>query len=361
MNGEFGLYLHAPFCQRKCGYCHFYVLRNRVDQHRLWQQAILQEWALRAPLVQGCKLRSIYFGGGTPSLLGPQIIGELIAHLGGAEEITLEVNPEGVTSESMADFRAAGVNRISMGVQSFDNAVLKQLDRQHSAEQAIAAVLSAEIENLSIDLMYEVPGLTSESWQRTLETATSLPISHLSLYNLTIEPGTAFHRKRKQLLPLIADADTSAEMLEGAIAHFGCCGFERYEISAFAKPGFRAIHNQGYWEGRPFLGLGPSAFSDWEGRRFRNVANFQRYRSLLAQGLDPCDFSERLNPEARQREQLAIALRRLEGVSNPKLTPTIQSDVERLIALDLLEWSNTTLRLSERGLRFYDSVAVELI
>lgn len=368
MSGEASIYVHIPFCQRKCPYCHFFVLPNKPEQHPLLVQALIKEWKLQQQLLSSSRLVSLYFGGGTPSLLGPNAIAQLIESIAPptTAEITLEANPEEVTVETMRQFASVGVNRVSLGVQSLDDQLLKTLGRQHSAGQAIQAVeavVTAGISNVTIDLMYELPGQTLERWNQTLDLATPLPIAHLSLYNLTIEPHTIYYKKRNELTPQLPSAEEGAAMYQEAIHRFSAMGLEQYELSAFAKPGRQSRHNIGYWLGRPYLGLGPSAHSFWQSRRWKNIEHLGHYLKSIQQDTLPRIADEELTPEARQRELLAIRLRLLEGVdlSDWNLAPETLAALERLASSELLERRGSHWKLSSKGLLFYDTVAVELI
>lgn len=375
-----GIYIHVPFCTRKCDYCHFYVIRHNEELVPQYLEGLASEWPLHKERFAGKQIDSIYFGGGTPSLLPPDAIAgaiaaayALAAPAPGGVEITLEANPERITPLSMAAFAAAGINRVSIGVQAFDNTILRRLGRQHSGEEAYDAVLStvaAGITNISIDLMYDLPEQTMAQWENALDRAILLPITHLSLYNLTIEPDTAFFRKKELLQRLMPNELLSASLYSLAIERLCVAGFKHYEISAFAKSGCASRHNSGYWSGKPFLGLGPSAFSYWQGSRWRNVSSLQKYNTKLAAGLSPIDFNEALPPEARNRELLAIALRLLDGVDlqafaaqHGALDETTIESIQQLIALGFLEKSPSTdrLALTRRGIFCYDAVAVELI
>ncbi len=244
-------------------------------------------------------------------------------------------------------------------VQKFS---LETLERIHSAERARQAILNAQkagFENVSIDLMYDLPGQTEESWRYTLDQLEELPIHHLSLYNLTIEPHTAFH-KRKVETPT---GDLSLRFLTAALEKLEAIGLKRYEISAFALPGYESRHNLGYWTGRPFLGYGPSAFSYWEGERFRNIANINRYSQALKTGQSPVDFRERLPYPANINELLAVGLRLKEGIDIrsfpiPKET---EGPIEKLKMQGLLKEEGARLQLTERGTLFYDTVAAEIV
>lgn len=356
---DISLYFHIPFCTKKCPYCHFYVLVNRSPLHDTLTKRFDEEWTLFLPELEGKRIVSIYFGGGTPTLYGPEAIGKLIERarpwLSEDCEITLEANPEGSDRELFSKFHAIGINRLSLGVQSFDDALLKTLGRTHSAKRAEEAIHSANaagFTNISIDLMTEIPGQTEESMQRTLDTLPYLPLSHVSLYNLTFETGTAFARREKELKPFVPDGACSLKLLEMTIEALEARHLPRYEISAFGRP---SRHNLGYWTGRPFLGFGPSAFSYWKGERFRN--------GPLHQG--GVDFRETLPYPANVRERLAIQLRLLDGVDLATLGHPIPNETSHIL-LSLKEKGfvkevGSKWQLTKQGLLFYDSIASELI
>lgn len=372
------LYFHIPFCSKKCDYCHFYVLPDREPLKLQLIEGFERELALWHEQLQGKHLISIYFGGGTPALFGAKPLAKLLDVVHASIpfdanhiEITLEANPENITKQLISDYAAAGVNRMSIGIQSLDNNLLTRLGRTHNANKAIDAVIAthdAGIDNISIDLMYDIPGQTLNSWQNTLNHVSTLPITHLSLYNLTIEPHTVFFKYQESLRKLLPDAESSAEMYRIAVDQMNAHGLLQYEISAFAKRDLYSRHNVGYWTGRPFLGFGPSAFSYWEGRRFRNVANLSRYLKALQEGKSPIDFEEKLQPEQHQRELLAIALRLLQGVDiaefqkvHSPLSKELMDTLDKLEKEDFLIKKNNIVALSTKGLLFYDSVAIEII
>jgi oxygen-independent coproporphyrinogen III oxidase len=356
------LYFHIPFCTKKCPYCHFYVIPDQVRFHEILREGLLLEWERQKPLIEGKSIVSVYFGGGTPTLFGAKAIGEVIARCGELKdaEITVEANPEESTRELFSALKGAGVNRISLGVQSLDDRSLQTLERTHSAAKASEAIFAARdagIENISIDLMYDLPGQTESSWAYTLDALKELPIQHLSLYNLTVEPHTAFH-KRKVVQP---KPEESLRFLHRALETLEELGFDRYEISAFAKPGFESRHNLGYWTFRPFLGLGPSAFSYWEGERFQNAPNLQRYFKALKNQESPVSFREKLPYPQNLKEQIAVQLRLKDGLILPEVPEETASSIQSLIDQGLLENKGPRILLTERGKLFYDSVASEII
>lgn len=317
---------------------------------------------MRLPEIEGKEIPSIYFGGGTPTLFCEGI--EAILKQVSAPEITVETNPEDVTPELIERLVSLGVNRLSIGVQSLSNPLLKVLGRTHTAQKAIDAIALAKqggIDNISIDLMYELPHQTLETWKDTLEKAAELPITHLSLYNLTFEPHTLFHKKEKELSPYLPDEETAAEMLQTACTTFETHGLKRYEISAFARKDLISIHNTGYWTNRPFLGFGPSAFSYLHGKRFRNVPHMGRYLKVLDSKTFPVDFEEKLPTLAALHEQIAIGLRLTQGIPLPPLPSPTQAILSSLAQEGLITLSPTHAQLTPQGLLFYDSVAEKIV
>ncbi|MES2200526.1 MAG: radical SAM family heme chaperone HemW [Chlamydiota bacterium] len=368
------LYIHVPFCSKKCPYCHFFILPDSEENQTFFMEHLHKEWLLRAHLLENKEIVSIYFGGGTPSLLPPKSI-ELIlswiksgpAKLSSHCEITLEANPEKTNKSLMQEFSLAGINRVSLGVQSFDDTLLQLLGRTHdstAAKKAVEAVFEAGITNISIDLMYELPYQTLLQWEKSVTEATKLPITHLSLYNLTFEPGTVFYKKQKTLSKNLPSQEEAVAMLNIATTSFPAAGLKRYEISAFAKDDLFSVHNIGYWTARPFLGLGPSAFSYFNNRRFRNIPHLKKWAEKIAAQLPSEDFEETLDPDSRQKELLAVELRLLRGVDLAAFSPLsqeLEQSIQKNIQNGYLNFSNSRLSLTEKGLLFYDSVAEEII
>lgn len=364
---ELSLYYHIPFCTRKCDYCHFYVLPNQESLKDQLFEGFLLERKQWNSVISHHTIPSLYFGGGTPALFGPERIAAIIdsTPLDSHAEITLEANPENITYALMDAYQRAGINRVSIGIQSLNDELLAVLTRTHGAQKAIDAVYAckeAGIKNISIDLMYDVPYQTLEQWNDTLSKAVALPITHLSLYNLTFEPHTVYFKKAA-LKKAIPHEKASLQMYQNAVRTFEQSGFSRYEISAFAKNGHVSRHNVGYWTGRQFLGFGPSAFSDYGGKRFRNVANQSKYLAALRNGTSPADFEEELDPAAKVRELFVIRMRLKEGCDLTQFaldTETLQT-IQRLIADGFLEQEANQVKLTDKGILFYDTVASELI
>lgn len=362
--GEISLYFHIPFCIRKCPYCHFFVIPYQEDSQTKLIHALKIEWTLYQALASDKKIVSIYFGGGTPFLIGPKSIQEILSWIPYDDaEITLEANPENVSLELLKQFTDIGVNRLSLGIQSLDDSLLKILGRHHTSEKAQQAVITASkagFKNITVDLMYDIPGQTLDSWNSTLIQTLQLPIQHLSLYNLTFEPQTLFFKQKAFLSPQLPSEEESLKMLQMAIYYIKEKGLKQYEISAFAKEGYYSKHNLGYWIGRPFLGFGPSAFSFWEGRRYRNYCHLNKYCELLKQGKVPIDFEEKLSPISSLHERLAVHLRVLEGISLADY-PVNESLYQKLEEKGWLKIEGQRACLTELGRLFYDSVAEEII
>jgi oxygen-independent coproporphyrinogen III oxidase len=367
------IYIHIPFCTRKCPYCHFYVLKDNLNEKKLFLKALTLDWKRWQPLIHNHKIISIYLGGGTPSLMTPEEISSILELFpkNSNTEITLELNPENADFSYLQGLVQTGINRLSIGVQAFQDHLLQSLKRTHGSKQAQEVVVkayNAGLTNLSIDLMYDLPGQTLEDWRKSLQIATSLPLSHLSLYNLTLEEGTPFYRNRAKIQPLIPSPEQSLNLLEAAIDHLEEKGLKRYEISAFSKENYFSRHNIGYWTGRPFIGLGPSAWSFWNHKRLRAKSSLQKWINALETSQEIGDFQEELSPLQRWKELFILQMRLVEGVS---LAPwqhrygSIPLETERaLLSLEergFIKRTKERISLTQKGFLFYDSLAAELV
>lgn len=368
------LYFHFPFCQKKCPYCHFYVIPPKTIHKQIFLESLHKEWLLQKEKLQGKKVVSIYFGGGTPSLFPEGILQVLDFVLSSCSfssdlEVTVEANPEWVNLSDWRLFKKSGVNRISLGVQSFHSSCLKTLQREHSSEQAIQAIETAHqsgVFNISIDLMYDLPKQKQKDWEHSLQAATQLPITHISLYNLSIEPHTVFYKYKKQLQKTLPSPTLSLNLRKTAVEHLQNKGFCRYEISAFGKEGYFSRHNLGYWTARPFLGFGPSACSYFEGKRYQNLPHLLRYHRELSQGKPPLAWVDDLPIEGRQKELFCLHLRVLPGAPKENFSFLLQQgsfhkQLHELKQQDLLEETPSHWKLSEKGLLFHDHIASILI
>jgi len=320
------LYLHVPFCARRCSYCDFAIAVRRDVPSRRYADALLTEWsglATDAAWSLSGEVQTIYFGGGTPSLLEPGELGRILTRIrqdrpvAADAEVTLEANPDDVSPARVAAWRAMGINRVSLGVQSFDPDVLEWMHRTHRAEQvpvAIAELKSSGMADISLDLIFALPAGQRRDWSRDLEAALALEPTHLSLYGLTVEPHTPLGRWVERGSTLAGSDERYAEEFLAADARLTSAGFEHYEVSNYSRPGHRARHNSAYWLRAPFLGLGPSAHSGWERNRRWNLREWSAWEQAISAGKNPVAGEEVLNDDALQLEQLYLGLRTTAGV-----------------------------------------------
>ena len=317
-----GIYIHIPFCRSKCDYCDFYSLAGREDRMDAYQKALLAHIAETAPLAQGIPVDTIYFGGGTPSFYGDKRLRELLAairkqfQVAENAEITLEANPDSVDLKSLRRLRKAGFNRISMGMQSACPEELAAIHRPHTAKQvdeAVAAAKKARFKNLSLDLIYGLPGQTMDSWKATVEHALSLIPQHLSCYGLKVEEGTPLAARvaEGEQLP---DDDTQADLYLWTVGRLQRAGLPQYENSNFAKPVFESRHNLRYWLTKPYIGFGPGAHSDFGGRRYSFVRNLDGYIDGVLRGGAIIDSEELIPQRERGGEYLMLRLRTARGI-----------------------------------------------
>lgn len=327
------VYFHVPFCARRCSYCDFAIAVRREVPSAAYVSAVLREWAEW----QGHEswngpetVETVYFGGGTPSSLEPGAIDSILRQvtadrpLSPGAEVTLEANPDDVSADRATAWAKAGINRVSLGSQSFDGNVLAWMHRTHSAAQITAAAEAlrrAGIAELSLDLIFGLPASLGRSWRDDLDRALALAPDHLSLYGLTVEDHTPLARwtARGEVTPVDED-QYAAEFLE-ADATLSDAGFEHYEVSNYALPGRRARHNSAYWRRAPFVGLGPSAHSGWGRHRRWNLRDWAAYERAMAGGESPVAGAERLDDTEVELEELYLGLRTREGVPAGRLPP----------------------------------------
>lgn len=379
------LYLHIPFCEHKCIYCDFYSVAPNGQSADFYRSlmgrflaALEREIELRGsdPRFR-VPYETIFLGGGTPSLLEPSNIGEILGWLGDrfpvskSAEITLETNPGTVDRQKLTAFRKAGVNRLSVGIQSFHEDDLKFLTRIHSAGQAMACIndaYEAGFENVSLDLIFALPGQTMERWRSNLETAMALRPTHISCYSLIVEENTPLHRMvaAKQVTPLAPERD--AELYEYTIGFLASYGYEQYEVSNFSKPGFRSKHNSRYWDHGNYLGFGPSAHSFWNGTRWWNLSNVVKYAESLESGAIPVGGQETLTKEQQKEEEVFLGLRSL-GIDLESFKErhgidlaSVHGDtISRLVESRLATSDGKFLRLTARGYALCDEICTEFM
>ncbi len=319
---KLGIYIHIPFCKSKCDYCDFYSLAGAEERMDAYQKALLAHMKETSLVAGKILVDTVYFGGGTPSYYGEKRLRELlkaIKKLFRVEkdaEITLEANPDSVTVQSLKALRRAGFNRISIGLQSACPEELSDIHRPHSVQQgdaAVAAARAAKLQNLSLDLIYGLPGQSEESWHATVEHALSLNPEHLSCYGLKVEDGTPLAARvgRGEVLP---DDDTQAEMYLWTVERLKQAGYEQYEISNFAKPGYESRHNLRYWLMRPYVGFGPGAHSDFGGRRYAWIRDLDGYIKGVLEGGELLESQDLIPQRERGGEYLMLRLRTALGI-----------------------------------------------
>jgi len=312
------LYIHIPFCDHKCIYCDFYSIITS-DNVNSFLNSIKKEISYYSEKYNHDRIfTSIFFGGGTPSLMEPQYLKEILDNLKNnfnvdhKAEITMETNPGTVDKEKLKQFRQIGINRISIGIQSFDEDDLKFLTRIHDKQTAIQTVNNAAevgFENISLDLIFNLPNQTKGKWIENLETALTLPIKHISTYSLILEPGTILNKMVLNGKVKMQDDDYDAELYETTIDFLNSMGFEQYEVSNFSKPGFECVHNNAYWKYKDYLGFGTSAHSFVDGKRWWNYTSLKKYISEVELNNNAVMNSETITNEQMHDEYVMLALR----------------------------------------------------
>ena len=319
---KLGIYIHIPFCRSKCDYCDFYSLAGREDRMDAYQKALLAHIRETAPLAQGIPVDTVYFGGGTPSWYGARRIQELLSALSKLfqvekdAEITVEANPDSVDLRALRRLRKAGVNRLSLGMQSGCPQELESVHRPHTVRQvdeAVAAARKAKLNNVSLDLIYGLPNQDMAGWRDTVEQVLELEPEHLSCYGLKVEPGTPLDDRvvRGEKLP---DDDQQADMYLWTVERLAAAGYRQYEISNFARAGFQSRHNLKYWMGRPYIGFGPGAHSDFGGRRYSFIRDLEGYIAAVLEGGTVIDESDLIPQRERGGEYLMLRLRTTRGI-----------------------------------------------
>ena len=369
-----GIYLHIPFCKRACHYCNFHFSTTTKDVEPM-VECMMKEIILQNNYTSE-DIATIYFGGGTPSILQPQYIDQLLKTIYQQfkvlpdAEITLEANPDDITTERLKAWKAIGINRMSIGIQSFREEDLLWMNRAHNAVQAKECIRLAQqegIDNITIDLIYGVPNLSDEQWTENIHTALSLNIPHLSCYALTVEPRTALDKMIKQQKKEPVDTDKQAAQFIILMNELKEAGFQHYEISNFSKPGFRSMHNSSYWQGKPYIGIGPSAHSYNGLARQWNIANNALYVQSIQQNTIPSE-EELLSADQRYNEFVMISLRTIEGLNlntlrtlfgEGKLGYTVLA-IQRWIEEQYVVEINNSYCLTTTGKLMADAIASDL-
>ena len=381
-----GLYIHIPFCKSRCIYCGFYSTTDEKWRQR-YVDAVCREMELRS---SSDPINTIYLGGGTPSQLTGEQLQQLFIYInkvyslpsiqgraGGGAEITIEVNPDDVTIEFAAMLQQFPVNRVSMGAQTFDNARLRFLHRRHTAEQvpqAVQRLRDVGINNISVDLMYGFPDETLDDWQRDIDAALSLDVEHLSVYCLMIEEGTVLYEQfRDESLGFRVDEELERQMYEVLIDKLTAAGYEHYEISNFARPGFRSRHNSSYWNDTPYIGLGAAAHSytvlgglaaEPYAVRSWNIADLRQYVDAIQRGEIPCE-QEIIDADTHYNDRITVALRTSDGLDLDVLPDKYRNyclrEAQRFIDDGLLRCDGHHLVLTRKGIFVSDYIMSSLV
>ncbi|MHB1001797.1 MAG: radical SAM family heme chaperone HemW [Armatimonadota bacterium] len=378
------IYVHIPFCVRKCLYCDFASYPGKESVFDDYVDALKTEIRRAGERFPGAGISTVYFGGGTPTILRPDQLSGILDEIRGAftldpdAEISTEANPgasgddTGSLLPMFRHLRESGFNRLSLGVQSFHDSELRLLGRIHSADDAVRAfgeAREAGFDNISIDLMYGIPEQTFQSWQTTLDRSVELQPNHISLYSLTVEEGTPFHRMQVQGALSLPGDDAEADMYEEAIRALTAAGFEHYEISNFAMPGFRCRHNITYWQNESYFGFGAGAASYMDGVRAANISAVDEYINLVKQGESPRASDESLPSVESMGETVFLGLRMMDGVDIDSFilrygvspVDAFPGQIDDLLARRLIAVSGNHIKLTHHGLLFANDVFAEFI
>jgi oxygen-independent coproporphyrinogen-3 oxidase len=370
-----GIYIHIPFCKQACHYCDFHFSTNLKKQPEM-VNALCTEIGLQKNYIQDEVVETIYLGGGTPSLLSQHELNSLFETLhknfsiSDTSEITMEANPDDLSLQNLYQLREAGINRLSIGIQSFDDTVLRSLNRVHDstlAKQCIDSAYAAGFENISIDLIYAIPGQSDEQWKRNIEQALLFQPKHISSYSLTIEEKTVFGRQAARGKFKALDDDRSASQLQLLAEMLTKAGYEHYEVSNFCQPGFISRHNSNYWKDKPYLGVGPSAHSYNHLSRQYNVSSNQQYLASIQLMQVPATV-EILSREDKVNEYLLTSLRTSWGIDLLRLRDLFGVDlfashrtyINDLLANELGVVHEDTLILTRKGKLLADKIASDL-
>ncbi|MEN8615324.1 radical SAM family heme chaperone HemW [Dehalogenimonas sp. THU2] len=373
---DLSLYLHIPFCRRRCSYCSFYSSAGKEAKIPAYIEALMRE--IEQTRLPARRVNTIYFGGGTPSLLSSSDIGRILHSIhnqydiADKAEITLEANPGTVDEAYLRSIRETGVNRLSLGIQTLDAAELKFLGRSHSTEEAARTIRQsrqAGLDNLNLDFIYGLPGRTIDKWDRMLDTVIGFGAEHLSLYGLTLEDDTPLVGAVGRGEITAPDADAAAEEYELAAEKLGAAGYRQYEISNWAHPGFESRHNTVYWRRGEYLGMGVAAHSFIGGERIANSDNLDEYIEASAAGKAPSRTIEVISQETALAEAVILGLRLCEGVSlddidhefSIDLQSRFTAEIAELSSLGLVEIEDSSLRLTARGRLLGNEVFVRFL
>ena len=371
-----GIYIHIPFCKQACNYCNFHFSVSLANKEKIIT-ALVKEISLPQDFINTKNIDTVYFGGGTPSLLSETDLEQIFTALknnftlANDVEITLEANPDDINKTQLALWKSFGINRLSVGLQSFDEAELKWMNRAHNASQSLQSIdeiLAAGFTNFSVDLIYGSPLQTNEILKNNFEIIAQKNIPHISCYALTVENGTILNKQIKAQKSLDVDTEKQAAQFQLLLELMEKHGYEQYEISNFSKPNYRSKHNSSYWQGKPYFGFGPSAHSyDGFARRRWNVGNNSLYIQALEKNIIPYE-EEILTKTQQLNEYIMTAIRTSEGINIKKITSDFGEEISTKIILDAEKYladekiiiTEKNITLTKKGKFFADGIAAEL-
>ncbi|MBZ4666048.1 radical SAM family heme chaperone HemW [Mahella sp.] len=378
MSNSIGLYVHIPFCAKKCLYCDFTSYAGVLAKQYVYKDAIIKEMGMRANMIGDKRISTIFIGGGTPSIIDTAVINAIIDevrknfHVEQDAEVTIEINPGTVNAKSLTDYRAMGINRLSIGLQAWQDELLKAIGRIHTSAEFVDSYNEARkagFDNINVDLMFGLPQQTIGQWIHTLQAVVSLGPEHISCYDLQIEEGTRMYKMVADgdIKPLDEDADRL--MYKTAVELLGNEGYERYEVSNFAKPGFRCRHNLNYWYNGHYVGLGCAAHSYLNHIRWANMSGLQSYIDTVSDDNIPMDFEEYIDHDTEMFETMMLGLRTSEGVNKKlfeerfgiQLYQRYGHAIDKLSAMGLMCDDESAVKVSDKGMDVLNSVLVEFL
>jgi oxygen-independent coproporphyrinogen III oxidase len=357
----YGLYLHIPFCRKKCKYCDFVSVPYEKELADSYTGALINEMKR----YEGISLATVYMGGGTPTVLSTENLSDIFNNIYGTfdcnlSEITVEANPESLNEEKLLALRSLGINRLSVGVQSMCVKELESLGRVHSPKDFWNSLDTARglgFENINIDLIYGLPNQALVDWQNNLKSALCSRCEHISIYPLTVEPDTEFHR-----MGMTTDENSQAEMYDWSLDFLENAGYEHYEISNWALPGLRSSHNMIYWQNSEYIGIGAAAASYLNGKRWKNICNISAYVQKIGARENPVDEIETIDSDKKLSEEIILKLRCMPGMCiTREITQKYGHTIEQLVNKELLEICGKNIRLTRRGLLLANIVMKEFV
>lgn len=375
---EAGLYIHIPFCRQKCFYCDFPSLAGKEEMFLEYTEALCRELEEGTDALRGYKIKSVFMGGGTPTVLPAELLERIMSRVFGCydiqpgAEITIEANPGTLDQKMCYCLKKMGFQRLSMGLQAWQDDILKRLGRIHNRAQFLENLANARkagFDNINADLMFALPGQTLAQWEETLDAVISLGLDHISAYSLIVEEGTPFYDWYQQGIYGETDEETDRAMYAMAVRKLGEAGYHQYEISNFAKEGKESLHNKIYWMDEEYRGFGMGAHSYWQGRRFHNPVSLEGYIQKVRQGERLWEEMEEISPEEEMSEFMFLGLRMTKGIEKERflrrfgrtLEEVYGEEIAKLKAEGLLAEKEGCLRLTARGVDVSNQVFIEFL